>query len=129
MWTWDCQPAQWQENKSLRLIETANGAHAALNYEKENLNVKCPNSWHNLKESDMKGSSRHCHQTPTASGSFERPSGVAPVCSVPRAAPRGSLEASRCRVSSIQSLEAQVVTVFLEKFLEAGPVLEASLVQ
>lgn len=48
---------------------------------------------------------------------------------VPRAAPQGSLEASRCPVSSIQGLEAQVATVFLEQFLEAGLVLEASLVQ
>lgn len=33
-----------------------------LNYEEENLNVKCPRSWHKLKPSDMKGGNYHCHE-------------------------------------------------------------------
>lgn len=68
----------------------------------------------------------------TASGSSERhvmPAVWPLFALVPRAAPWGSLEASRCLVSSIQGLEDQVAIVFLEQFLDVGPVLEASLVQ
>lgn len=68
----------------------------------------------------------------TASDSSERANdtySVALACSGSKSSTRGSLEASRCLVRSLRGLEAQVALMFLEQFLEAGLVLQASLVR